>query len=65
MKKSIFLGSGGFDPIYFFYDEDTDLSLRVQNLGYKNYVYKSSIPTYLGSSIRTSNSRYFNKVTWF
>ena len=62
MKKSIFLESGGFDPIYFFYDEDTDLSLRVQNLGYKNYVYKEVQYQHIsGSSIRTSNSRYFNK----
>ena len=62
MKKSIFLESGGFDPIFFFYDEDTDLSLRVQNLGYKNYVYKEVQYQHIsGSSIRTSNSRYFNK----
>ena len=62
MKKSIFIEAGGFDPIFFFYDEDTDLSLRVQNLGYKNYVYKEVQYQHIsGSSIRTSNSRYFNK----
>jgi len=62
MKKSIFLEVGGFDPIYFFYDEDTDLSLRVQNYGYKVGVYKEVQYKHVsGSSIRSSNSRYFNK----
>ena len=39
-EKNIFEKVGGFDPIYFFYDEDTDLSLRVQKMGYKNAVYR-------------------------
>jgi len=62
MKKSVFFEVGGFDPIYFFYDEDTDLSLRVQNSGYKVDVYKGVQYKHVsGGAIRSSNSRYFNK----
>ena len=62
MKKNIFEKVGGFDPIYFFYDEDTDLSLRVQKMGYKNTVYREVFYQHQsGSSIRSPNSRYFNK----
>ena len=62
MKKKIFEKVGGFDPIYFFYDEDTDLSLRVQKLGYKNTVFREVYYQHMsGSSIRSPNSRYFNK----
>tara|TARA_B100001029_G_C15059981_1_gene457562 strand:- start:464 stop:2455 length:1992 start_codon:yes stop_codon:yes gene_type:complete len=62
MKKDIFYEVGGFDPIYFFYDEDTDLSLRVQNKKYKNSVFKDvSFQHISGTSIRSINSRYFNK----
>ncbi len=62
MKKDVFLKVGGFDPIFFFYDEDTDLSLRVQNFGYKVFVFKDVQYNHIsGSAIRTPNSRYFNK----
>ena len=62
MKKSVFQKVGGFDPVYFFYDEDTDLSLRVQKLGYNNFVLKDIYYQHIsGSSIRSANSRYLNK----
>lgn len=35
MRKSLFEALGGFDPQFFMYMEDTDLSLRVQLAGYK------------------------------
>jgi MoaA/NifB/PqqE/SkfB family radical SAM enzyme/GT2 family glycosyltransferase len=62
MKKEVFFESKGFDPIYFFYDEDTDLSLRVQKMGFKNFVFKEvKYQHESGSSFRSANSRYFNK----
>jgi len=35
IRKSIFSKCGGFDPIYFMYHEDTDLSWKFRLLGYK------------------------------
>lgn len=37
MKKKVYLELGGFDERYFMYVEDTDLSYRCLQLGYKNY----------------------------
>ena len=62
MKKKLFQEAGGFDPIYFFYDEDTDLSMRIGQMGYKKKVYKDIKYQHTsGSTIRSRNSRYFNK----
>ncbi len=62
MKKDVFFEVGGFDPAYFFYDEDTDLSLRVQAAGYKNFCSRDLKYLHVsGSRIRSANSRYFNK----
>lgn len=62
MRKELFLEIGGFDPIYFFYDEDTDLSIRIGKRGYKKIVYKDVKYQHVsGSVFRSKNSRYFNK----
>jgi GT2 family glycosyltransferase len=47
-----------FDPTYFIYNEDTDLGLRINNLGYK-ILYVSSAPCYhqRAPSRRTSMSK--------
>ncbi|WP_438961959.1 glycosyltransferase family 2 protein [Nonlabens sp.] len=41
VKKEVYLELGGFDPMYFMYGEDIDLSYTALQQGYKNY--------YLGS----------------
>ena len=62
MNRKLFFDVGGFDPIYYFYDEDVDLSLRVTNKGYDCVVAREIIYKHQsGSSIRTRNRRYFNK----
>lgn len=62
MKRKLFLEIGGFDPVYFFYDEDVDLSMRVKEKGYELVVVRDIIYQHVsGSSIRTRNRRYFNK----
>lgn len=37
VKRAHFEKIGGFEPRFFMYMEDTDLSLRMQNLGLRNY----------------------------
>ena len=62
MNRKLFFDVGGFDPIYYFYDEDVDLSFRVKNKGYDCVVEREIIYKHQsGSSIRTRNRRYFNK----
>lgn len=36
-RRSAFLATGGFDPMYFLYFEDDDLSVRARALGWKVY----------------------------
>jgi GT2 family glycosyltransferase len=36
IRKEVFDNSGGFDNDYFIYDDDTDLSLRLRIMGYRN-----------------------------
>lgn len=62
MKRKLFLELGGFDPIYFFYDEDVDLSIRVKKRGYECLVSSEIIYKHQsGSSVRSRHRRYFNK----
>ena len=62
MNRDLFLETGGFDPIYYFYDEDVDLSMRVKSKGYECVVDRDIIYKHQsGSSVRTRNRRYFNK----
>ena len=37
IKREAFEQTGGFDPSFFMYGEDIDLSVRIENAGYKNY----------------------------
>ena len=62
MNRDLFLKVGGFDPMYYFYDEDVDLSMRVKDEGYECIVDRDIIYKHQsGSSVRTRNRRYFNK----
>jgi len=38
INRSLFIESGGFDPIFFMYFEETDLQFRLKKLGYNNYL---------------------------
>jgi GT2 family glycosyltransferase len=48
---------GGFDPDYFIYDDDTDLSLRVRLLGYNILLVPSAVMVHRGSVLRGINKR--------
>ena len=62
MRRDLFFKIGGFDPMYHFYDEDVDLSMRVKDSGYECVVDRDIIYKHQsGSSVRTKNRRYFNK----
>ncbi len=66
---------GGFDPRYFMYFEDFDLSREVQRLGYRTVYYPYATVTHLWERAAhkklrmtlvfvTSMVRYFNKWGW-
>lgn len=42
IKKELFLKMGGFDSYYFMYFEETDLSLKLVENNYKNYIYNET-----------------------
>ncbi len=42
MSKQVALETKGFDPAFFMYGEDIDLSYRIQKLGFKNYYFSGS-----------------------
>jgi GT2 family glycosyltransferase len=49
----------GFDPDFFMYGEDIDLSYRIQKLGYKNYYFsESTIIHFKGESTRKGSLNY-------
>lgn len=51
---------GGFDPRYFMYAEDVDLSMSIEKLGYKNwYLGDIKILHYKGESSRTKNFAHY------
>lgn len=53
IKKSVYEKVGGFDPRYFMYGEDIDLSYSLILNGYTNYYYgKSTVIHYKGESTR-------------
>lgn len=52
IRREIFHEAGGFDPDYFIYDDDTDLSLRARLLGYKIVFVPSAIIIHHGEPTR-------------
>jgi GT2 family glycosyltransferase len=57
VRRDVFNEVGGFDPDYFIYDDDTDLSLRSRLLGYKILLVPSAVIVHRGSVLRGINQR--------
>jgi GT2 family glycosyltransferase len=55
VRKKVFNEVGGFDPDYFIYDDDTDLSLRARLLGYNILLVPSAVIVHRGSMLRGLN----------
>jgi GT2 family glycosyltransferase len=56
VRREVFVEAGGFDPDYFIYDDDTDLSLRVRLLGYRVLLVPSALVMHRGGVLRGLNS---------
>lgn len=52
VRSKVFHEVGGFDPDYFIYDDDTDLSLRARLLGYKIVFVPSAVIVHHGEPTR-------------
>ncbi len=57
IRRKVFNEVGGFDPDYFIYDDDTDLSLRSRLLGYTIVLVPSAVIVHHGSVLRGINQR--------
>ena len=57
IRREVFNEVGGFDPDYFIYDDDTDLSLRARLLGCKILLVPSAVIVHRGSVLRGINQR--------
>jgi GT2 family glycosyltransferase len=58
IKRIVFEKVNGFDETFFMYGEDIDLSLRINQLGYKNYYLGKISITHLKGGSTTYNYRY-------
>jgi GT2 family glycosyltransferase len=58
IKKTVFEKVKGFDETFFMYGEDIDLSLRISQLGYKNYYLGKISITHLKGGSTTYNKKY-------
>lgn len=58
IKRKIFETAGGFDESFFMYGEDIDLSLRISQLGFKNYYLGKISVTHLKGGSTTYNYKY-------
>lgn len=52
IRREVFNQAGGFDPDYFIYDDDTDLSLRVWLMGYRVMFVSSAVVIHRGGVLR-------------
>jgi GT2 family glycosyltransferase len=52
IRRDVFDQAGGFDPDYFIYDDDTDLSLRLRLMGYRVIFVSSSVVIHRGGVLR-------------
>jgi len=58
IKRAVFEKVNGFDETFFMYGEDIDLSLRISQLGYKNYYLGKISITHLKGGSTTYNKKY-------
>lgn len=58
IKREVFEKANGFDEDFFMYAEDIDLSLRITQLGYKNYYLGKIDVTHLKGGSTTYNYKY-------
>lgn len=67
--KSIYVEVGGFDPCYFMYGEDIDLSFSAEKAGYNNFYHgKVTVLHYKGESTKRDKKYYkvfFNAMKIF
>jgi GT2 family glycosyltransferase len=57
IRREVFEQVGGFDPDYFIYDDDTDLSVRVRLVGYLVLFVPSSVVIHRGGVMRGVSGR--------
>jgi GT2 family glycosyltransferase len=58
IKRAVFEKVNGFDETFFMYGEDIDLSLRINQVGYKNYYLGKISITHLKGGSTTYNKKY-------
>src|SRR6478735_5291654 len=58
IKRAVFEKANGFDESFFMYGEDVDLSLRISQLGYKNYYLGKINITHLKGGSTTYSKKY-------
>lgn len=58
IKRQVFEKTNGFDERFFMYGEDVDLSLRISQLGYKNYYLGKVSITHLKGGSTTYDYKY-------
>lgn len=67
IKKNIFDKVGGFDEKFFLYFEEHDLSNRVKELGYKNYILATARVFHIGGidSVNLQTTKTFQKSRFY
>jgi len=58
IKKSIWKKVGGYDDHLKFGGDDSDLGIKLMLMGYKNYLYSSSVQIHIGQPERDDNKKY-------
>ena len=58
IRREVFEKVNGFDEDFFMYGEDIDLSMRIDQLGYKNYYLGNIYVTHLKGGSTTYNYKY-------
>ena len=59
VKRQVLNKTGGFDPDFFMYGEDIDLSYRIQEQGYKNFYFpETTVIHFKGESTKRGSLNY-------